>query len=136
MSWFARLLSPLDIAPFVGPSIDFTFTLHGDLHMPLAGTATVTLAAPDPRLSIASRPVVVTVGSAAPITLDAINGPVTFPCNEDDTGTITAQDVTKGGVASPETTYSFTAIDKATIPAAPGVTFSFVVDAAPAPAAS
>ena len=119
LDWLLRLLEYFDISEWTGPRITVTFRLNGDPTMPLAGTATLTLSPPDPRLTITARPVTVAVGSNPPISLDAINGPVTFKCNEGDGGVITAHDVSFGGVASPEATLHFTAGDNTTVPAMP-----------------
>jgi hypothetical protein len=143
--WLAWFLSYLGIAEFAGPIITVTFRRSGD-PMSLAGTVTVTLSAPDPKVSVAKRPIVITVGSNPAIDLDGINGPVTFPCNEGDKLEITAQDITAGGVASPLATVSVTAVDTVTVPASPTISVSFVVNPptpvtpmptpTPAPAAS
>lgn len=136
-SLLSRLLAILGIREFVGPTITETFTRMGSTTMPFAGTATVTLSPPDPRLAIARRTIKVVVGGDAPILLDGIDGPVTFACNESDSGTITAQDVTKGGIGSTMTVLPFTALDMTTVPPAPTIGFSFVVNPpAPAPAAA
>lgn len=133
MTWLAWLLSCLGIVEFVGPKITLTFVRTGG-PMSIAGTATVSLTDTNTVLAIASRPVVVTVGDGQPLSFDAINGPISFPCNEDDSVKIEASVVSKGGVASSVTSVTVVAIDKTTEPVAPGINFSFAVNP-PAPAA-
>lgn len=133
------LLYLLGVEKFVGPRITVTFVrshpqFGASPSMSIPMTGTVTLDAPDPRVSIAKRPITVTVGTNSPISLDGMGGPVTFAINEDDPWVVTAQNISKGGQASPVTTVSGTAVDTTTVPVAPGVTVGFVLADAPAPA--